>query len=65
MARLIIHNPSFSRKEIDDLRLKRTLELSPLERIKMAFNLMEFSLRFKKDSFKQINEGAIILKKHS
>jgi hypothetical protein len=48
MARLIIHNPSLSREEIDELRLKRTLELPLSKRINNTLAIMAILQLFRK-----------------
>ncbi len=48
MGRLIIHNPALSREEIDELRLKRNLELPLSERINNSLAMMAILQLFRK-----------------
>jgi hypothetical protein len=63
MPQLIIHNHPLSNEELTDERLKRTLALSPRERMKIAFGLMKLAQRFKKFVPKEVHPNALILKR--
>ncbi|MBC8173331.1 MAG: hypothetical protein H7X71_05425 [Chitinophagales bacterium] len=62
MAKLTIHDPPLSVVEIESLRLKENMNLSPEGRIKKMYMLMQVSAKFKKGPLKKTNTDALVLK---
>ena len=63
MPQLIIHDQLICREELEGLRLRRTLALSPRARMKTTFKLMAFALKFKKSTLTQIPKDTFVFKK--
>lgn len=65
MARLILHEKPLTREEIEERRLLEHLALSPEERIKRMFALIELAMKFRKGPLKLPQGKGIVLKRIS
>ncbi len=62
MAKFTVYDPPLAEEQIAQLRRKENLLLSPEQRMKKMFALMELSARFKKGPLKKTGKNAIVFK---
>ena len=61
MPKLIVYQTPKTPEEIEDIRRKRVLQMTPSERMELLFNLMSLASIFKKGPIKKPQHKGILL----